>query len=167
MNGTPYFNIYNTQPNVDRINTQIAELEKMKQQMQQQSVSQPTNLTQNFQITPSNSYNMKYAKSLDEVNRSIVYTETPFFSNDMSVVWIKDQKNNVKIYEMNEIIPKDDKDIMIENLQQQLNELRKEVKTNAKPNIDDVDEQHKSQEPSSDKVYRTSPKKSKQPSGIN
>lgn len=155
------FGYNNPQLNLDRINNQMAELEKMRQQIQQQSMSQPTNLTQNFQITPTNTYNMRYAKSLDEVNKSVVYSETPFFSNDMSVVWIKDAKNNVKIYELNEIIPKDEKDIMIENLQQQLNELRKEAKTNAKPNINDVDEQYKSQESSGNKVYRTSTKKSK------
>ena len=102
------FGYNNPQLNLDRINNQMAELEKMRQQIQQQSMSQPTNLTQNFQITPTNTYNMRYAKSLDEVNKSVVYSETPFFSNDMSVVWIKDAKNNVKIYELNEIIPKDE-----------------------------------------------------------
>lgn len=149
----------NPQVNLERINNQMAELEKMKQQIQQQS--QIPNLTQNFQITPTNNYNMRYAKSLDEVTKNIVYVETPFFSEDMSVVWIKDAKNNIKTYELNEIIPKDDKDILIESLQIQLNELRKEVKANAKSNYDDVIEQSKSEEPTSVKTYRTGSKKSK------
>ncbi len=126
----------NPQLNLERINNQMAELEKMRQQIQQQSMSQPTNLTQNFQITPTNTYNMRYAKSLDEVNKSVVYTETPFFSNDMSVVWVKDAKNNIKTYELNEIIPKDEKDIMIENLQMQINEMKGMIE-NAKSNESD------------------------------
>lgn len=126
----------NPQLNLERINSQMAELEKLRQQIQQQSMSQPTNLTQNFQITPTNTYNMRYAKSLDEVNKSVVYTETPFFSNDMSVVWIKDSKNNIKTYELNEIIPKDEKDIMIENLQMQINEMKGMIE-NAKSNESD------------------------------
>ena len=126
----------NPQANLDRINSQMAELEKMRQQLQQQSMSQPTNLTQNFQITPTNTYNMRYAKSLDEVNKTLVFVETPFFSNDMSVVWIKDSKNNIKTYELNEIIPKDEKDIMIENLQMQINEMKGMIE-NAKSNESD------------------------------
>lgn len=126
----------NPQANLERINSQMAELEKMRQQLQQQSMSQPTNLTQNFQITPTNTYNMRYAKSLDEVNKTLVFVETPFFSNDMSVVWIKDSKNNIKTYELNEIIPKDEKDIMIENLQMQINEMKGMIE-NAKSNESD------------------------------
>lgn len=115
----------NPQANLDRINSQMAELEKMRQQIQQQSMSQPTNLTQNFQITPTNTYNMRYAKSLDEVTKSLVYVETPFFSDDMSVVWIKDGKNNIKTYELTEIIPKDEKDIQIEMLKSRIKELER------------------------------------------
>ena len=126
----------NPQANLERINSQMAELEKMRQQLQQQSMSQPTNLTQNFQITPTNTYNMRYAKSLDEVNKTLVFVETPFFSNDMSVVWIKDSKNNIKTYELNEIVPKDEKDIMIENLQMQINEMKGMIE-NAKSNESD------------------------------
>ena len=118
----------NQQLNLDRINTQMAELERMKQQLQQQSIAQPTNLTQNFQITPNNTYNMKYAKSLDEVSKTIVYVDTPFFSSDMSVVWIKDSKSNIKTYELTEIIPKDDKDIQIEMLKTRIKELERNTK---------------------------------------
>lgn len=132
----PYFNMYNSQLSFDRINEQINQLESMKKQMQQQTMSQPTNLTQNFQITPNNTYNMRYANSLDEVTKNIVYVETPFFSNDMSVVWIKNAKGDIKTYELNEIVPKDEKDIMIENLQMQVNEMKGMIE-NAKSNESD------------------------------
>ena len=123
---------YNQQPNIDRINNQIAELQKMKEQIQQPIT--PTNLTQNFQIAPTNRETIRYANSLFDVQRENVIGDTPFFSKDMSVLWIKSLNNSIKTYELTEIMPKDDKDLMIENLQLQIKELREEVK-NANANV--------------------------------
>ena len=125
MYNNPYYS-YNPQANIDRINNQIAELEKMKQQIPQQL--QPTNLTQNFQIAPNNNNVMRYANSMEEVQKDIVIGDTPFFSKDMSVVWIKDTKNNIKTYELKEIVPKDNKDLQIEYLQAQIEELKRGMK---------------------------------------
>lgn len=127
MFNNPYMMTYNTQSNIDRINAQMAELEKMKQQLQQPP-QQPTNLTQNFQIAPTNREIIKYANSMDEVQRDLVIGDTPYFSKDMSVVWIKNTKGEIKTYELTEIIPKDKKDIQIEYLQAQIEELKKEMK---------------------------------------
>ena len=134
------YNNYLTSPQVslDRINNQIAELEKMKQQMQQ-PIQAPTNLTQNFQLAPTNRDVIRYASSIDEVQKDIVIGDTPYFSKDMSIVWIKNIKGEIKTYELNEIIAKDEKDLMISNLQFQIEELRKEIK-NAKSNDDVIDE---------------------------
>lgn len=118
---------YNNQANLDRVNSQIAELEKIKMQMQQ-PIAQPTNLTQNFQLAPNNRDVIKYANSIEEVQKEIVVGDTPYFSKDMSVVWVKNTKGEVKAYELNEIVPKDAKDIQIEFLQNQIEELRKEMK---------------------------------------
>lgn len=127
MYNNPY-NFYNPQVSVDNINNNIAELEKLKSRLQQQ-ISQPTNLTQNFQLAPSRDV-IRYANSLDEVQRDLVIGDTPYFSKDMSVVWIKNVKGDIKTYELNEIVPKDNKDLQIELLQAQLNELRREMKKN-------------------------------------
>lgn len=115
---------YNPQANLDRINNQMNELEKMKHQIQQ-SMQQPTNLTQNFQITPTNREVMRYADSLNEVERDMVIGDTPYFSRDMSVVWIKNTKGVIKTYELTEIVPLDEKDIQIKYLQDQIEELKK------------------------------------------
>lgn len=123
MYNSPYFNTYSPQANIDRINNQIAELENMKKQMNQQSM-QPTNLTQNFQLAPNNQNGMRFANSIDEVQKSIITMDTPFFSNDMSVLWIKNAKGEIKSYELNEIIPKDEKDMQIELLMSQIQELK-------------------------------------------
>ena len=127
MYTNPYMN--NQQANIDRINAQMAELERMKQQLQQ-PLQQPTNLTQNFQLAPQNRDIIKYAASMEEVNRESVIGDTPYFSKDMSVVWIKNTKGDIKTYELNEIIPKDEKDLKIEYLQAQIEELKKGMKKN-------------------------------------
>lgn len=128
MYNNPYMNNINSQQNLDRINYQISELEKMKEQMQR-PIQQPTNLTQNFQLAPTRDV-IKYANSIDEVQRDMVIGDTPYFSKDMSVVWVKNTKGDIKTYELNEIIPKDDKDIQIEMLQAQIDELRKGIEKN-------------------------------------
>ena len=126
MYNTPYMSGYNPQLNLERVNNQIAELEKLRNQLQ--NPVQPTNLTQNFQIAPTNKEVIKYANNIDEVNRDLVVGDTPYFSKDMSVVWIKNTKGEIKTYELNEIIPKDDKDIKIEFLMAEIEELKKGIK---------------------------------------
>ena len=126
MYNNPYM-MYNTQPTLDRVNAQMAELEKIKEQLQK-PVQQPTNLTQNFQLAPNNREVIKYAGSMEEVGRDSVVGDTPYFSRDMSVVWIKNTKGEIKTYELTEIIPKDNKDLQIEYLQAQIEELKKEMK---------------------------------------
>lgn len=127
MFNNPYMNNYNTQPSIDRINAQINELEKMKEQMQKPIQPQPTNLTQNFQLAPTNREVIKYAGSIDEVQRDMVIGDTPYFSKDMSVVWIKNTKGDIKTYELTEIVPKDEKDLQIEYLQSQIEELKGKI----------------------------------------
>ena len=124
MYNTPY---YNNQANLDRLNNQIAELEKIRMQMQQ-PIQQPTNLTQNFQLAPSNRDVIKYAASIEEVQKEMVVGDTPYFSKDMSVVWIKNTKGEIKTYELNEIIQKDAKDLQIDLLQNEIAELKKEMR---------------------------------------
>lgn len=132
--------MYNQQVNIDRINSQIAELEKMKAQLPIPPI------TQNFQLTPVNREVIRYANSIDEVQKEMVSGDTPYFSKDMSVVWIKNIKGEVKTYELNEIVPKDEKDIKIEYLQAQIEELRRNInESNANTN-ESVAESTKSKE---------------------
>jgi len=130
-------NPYMQQQNLDRINDQIKQLENIRNQMQQ-----PAPITQNFQLAPSSS--IRYAKSIEEVDKSPVMGDTPFFSQDMAVLWLKSASGEVKTYELKEIIKKDEKDLRIEFLQAQIEELKKGMSENAKSNDDDVDEPIKS-----------------------
>ena len=159
MYNNSYMSMYNPQANIDRINNQINELEKMKTQMQQPV--QPTNLTQNFQLAPTNRDVIKYATSIDEVQRDMVIGDTPFFSKDMSVVWIKNTKGEIKTYELNEIVPKDAKDMQIEYLQLQIEELRKEMKKNDANVSNDVTKQDATNTSKYDETIGTTIKKNK------
>ena len=134
----------NPQLSIDRINAQINELEKMKNQMQQ-PIQAPTNLTQNFQLAPTNRDVIKYANSMEEVSKDLVIGDTPYFSKDMSVVWIKNTKGEIKTYELNEIIPKDEKDIKIEMLISEIEQLKKGmVKYEHNTNVDEPIENEES-----------------------
>lgn len=158
MFNNPYMNSYNPQMTIDKINEQMNELNRMKQQLQQPQ--QPTNLTQNFQIAPTNREVIRYANSMEEVQRDMVIGDTPYFSKDMSVVWIKNTKGEIKTYELAEIIAKDDKDIQIEMLQAQINEMKGMI-SNAKSNDDNANEPVKNEKSSNVQYDRTSTKKSK------
>ena len=121
----PYMSAYNPQATVDKINAQINDLERLKSQIPQNNQPQQVpNVTQNFQLAPQNHDVIKYASSMEEVQRDMVIGDTPYFSKDMSVVWIKNTKGEIKTYELEEIIPKDEKDLQIELLTTQINELK-------------------------------------------
>lgn len=122
MYNSPYFNTYNPQANIDRINNQIAELEKLKSQIPQPN--NPPAINQTFQLAPNNQNGMRFANSIDEVQKSVITMDTPFFSNDMSVLWIKNAKGEIKTFEMKEIVPLDSKDIKIQYLEAQIEELK-------------------------------------------
>lgn len=153
-----YNSYYNPQMAMDRINSQIAELEKLKSQIPQ--APQPTNLTQNFQLAPNNRDVIKYAGSMEEVQKEMVIGDTPYFSKDMSVAWVKNTKGEVKTYELTEIIPKDEKDIQIEMLQAQINEMKGMIE-NAKSNNEYVDESVESKKPTDVQPVKPSTKKQK------
>ena len=157
MYNNPYISNYPYgQQNLnERIDNQIAQLQQMKEQVKNQ---QPA-INQTFQLAPTNSH-IRYANTIDDVTKEIVYSDTPFFSKDMSIVWIKDNKGNVKTYELTEIIPKDNKDLQIESLQMQLAELRKEIE-NAKSNNEYVNESSESKEPTNVSNVSKFSKKSK------
>ena len=132
MYGNPYNypQNYNQQSINERIDNQIAQLQQMKEQMKQTPA-----INQTFQLAPQHN-GIKYANSFDDVSKETVYVDTPYFSNDMSIVWIKNAKGEIKTYELNEIVAKDEKDIKIDFLMAQIEELKKGMSKNeSKPNI--------------------------------
>ena len=140
----------------DQIDNQIKQLQQMKEQVKH---NQQPAINQTIQLSPTSNNTIKYVGDVNEVSKELVFGDTPFFSKDMSIVWIKNSKGDIKTYELKEIVPMDERDLLIQNLQMQVNELRKEVKTNAKSIDANDDESNSSKESTDVSVSRTSKKK--------
>lgn len=151
MYNNPY--MYNTQLEKERLDSQIAKLQEMRNQLGQQ---QTPSINQTFQLAPQGG--MRYVNSIEDVKKEIVYTDTPFFSSDLGVLWLKNAKGDIKSYELKEIVRKDEKDLIIDNLQMQINEMKEMIK-NAKPISTDVNEPSQSEQPEAIPASRTSKKK--------
>lgn len=128
MYNNPYYRNYNATLNqqnmFDQIDNQINQLQDMKQQMRNNTTPA---INQTFQLAPTNN-SIRYANTIDEVSKELVYGDTAFFSKDMSVLWIKNNKNQIRTYELTEIIPKDNKDLQIEYLTARIEELERKIK---------------------------------------
>ena len=159
MFNNPYMQRGINQQNMyEQIDNQINQLNQMKEQMKNNQ-QQQTPITQNFQLAP-NSHTMRYANTIDDVTKETVYFDTPFFSKDMSVLWIKSVNGNIKTYELNEILPKDEKDMQIEFLQSQIEELKGMIKNDANVANDDA-KQNETNASTNDEPVGTTTKKSK------
>ena len=144
----------------DQIDNQIRQLQQMKDQIKQQ----PTAINQTFQLAPSNNHSMKFANTIDEVNKEVVYSDTPYFAKDMSVLWVKKATGETKTYELKELVYQDEKDAKIEFLMAKINKLENDLKAkeevyNAKSHNEYVDEQLEDEKPSSIPTVRTTKKK--------
>lgn len=124
----------------DQIDNQINQLVGMRNQiknnvMQQsnQQHQQPPAINQTFQLAPNGAGGIRYVNSIDDVNKETVFFDTPFFSKDLTVLWIKTASGDIKAYELSEIVQKDEKDLQIEFLTARLNQLEGMMK-NEQPN---------------------------------
>lgn len=95
---------------------------------------QPTAINQTFQIA-SNNNGIKYVNSIEDVQKELTIVDTPFISNDFSILWIKTPKGEIRTFSIQEIKPKDEKDLLIEQLQKE-NEYLKGAFTNEQSNAD-------------------------------
>jgi len=120
----PYINNYNQNEMMKNLDSQINDLEKRKMQLSQMPIPQP--ITQNFQLAPTGSA-LKYADNIEAVQKEYVIGDTPYFTKDMTVLWVKSANGNIKTYELSEIIPKDEKDIQIELLKSEIEKLKKGI----------------------------------------
>lgn len=132
-----YLNGLNQQNMYDNIDTQINKLQQLKEQMKNNSQQQPS-INQTFQLAPNSTNGMKYVNSIDDVNKETVFMDTPFFSKDLTVMWVKNANGNITAYELNEIVARDEKDIQIALLQSQIDELKRGMSVNEQPITNDI-----------------------------
>ena len=111
----------------ERIDKQIAQ---QNQQQMQPNIpnTQPTNLTQNFQLAPQTNNNSelesRFAENIDEVKNTFVMKTAVFVTKDYSTMWVKDVSGNIKTYKTEEVVELDDKDIQIQELKKQIDEMK-------------------------------------------
>lgn len=122
MNG---FNpqLYNIDRQIQEERAKMAELERQKIQ----AYSQPTILNQTIQTGPGGQ-GVRYAESIDDVKREMVFADTLFVNKAFTNMWFKSPNGNIKTYLLEEFIPKDEKDLQIEALKRELEDLKKEIK---------------------------------------
>lgn len=119
--------IYGFDRQIQEKRNEIAELEKQKIQAQ---FAQPTILNQTIQAGPQGN-GIRYAESIDDVNREIIFMDTLFVNRAFTNMWYKTPQGKVRPFLLEEIIPKDEKDLRIESLEKQVKQLLEERKENA------------------------------------
>lgn len=154
----PYMRNFNQQNIYEQIDNEINNLQQMKERMKNQ-VQQPA-INQTFQLAPTNNHTIRYANTIDDVVKEMVYYDTPFFSKDMDVMWFKSARGDIKTYELTEIVPKDDKDMQIEVLQAQIEELKGKIE-NEWTNTNDTKQQDTTNTDTSDEAVGTTIETSK------
>ena len=115
MYNNPYFN---PQMNIDNIDRRIEDLQRMKEQY-----SKPIQpITQNFQIAnPVNTdFEARFIKN-ESVEDIFITKKTAFISLENKFLKIKDLNGNITSYEL--ILPKDEKDLKIEELERRIKEM--------------------------------------------
>ena len=122
MYNNPYMQNYNQQSLNDKIDTEIAKL----QQMKNHNVSQPA-INQTFQLAPTNN-GIRFVNDIDDVKKELAIYETPFVNRDYSTLWIKNAKGEIRVFNLEEVIPKDEKDLIIEKMQLQIDKLSSQIK---------------------------------------
>lgn len=122
MNYNPQIMNYDRQIQEER--NKIAELERQKMQTQ---YSQPTILNQTIQTGPGGQ-GIRYAESIDDVKREMIFVDTLFVNKAFTNMWYKTPTGQVKTYLLEEFIPKDEKDMQIDALKKELEDLKKEIR---------------------------------------
>lgn len=141
----------------DQIDNQIKQLQQMKEQVKH---NQQPAINQTIQLSPTSNNTIKYVNDVNEVSKELIFGDTPFFSKDMSIVWIKNSKGDIKTYELTEIVAKDEKDIQIEMLKAQINEMKGMIQ-NARSNDESINEPVESEKSTNVSVFKSSTKKQK------
>ena len=111
----------------DQLDARIQTAQQQQQQSQQQTPQIPQ-INQSFQLAPTTNNNSdlegRYAENIDEVKNTFVMKTGIFASKDFNTIWIKDVSGNIRTFKTDEIIPRDEKDMQIQALQQELDNMK-------------------------------------------
>lgn len=117
----------------ERIDKQIQQAQQPQQQIQP---VQPS-VTQTFQLAPQSNNNNelegRYAENIDEVKNTFVMKTGIFATKDYSTIWVKNVSGDITTYKTEQVVEMDKKDIQIQNLQKELEEMKMIMAKSIKP----------------------------------
>ena len=111
----------------EKIDRQMQQMQQLNQnQMQHQPVPQPQ-IHQSFQLAPQSSFSeiqAKYVSDINDVKNTFVMSLGMFLNKEMTTLWLKNINGEIRTFSLNEIIEQDPKDIEINNLKQELENMK-------------------------------------------
>ena len=110
----------------DRIDKNMQNYQQFQNQFTQQPQQAP--ITQNFQLAPQNinpnELQSAYANNIEEVKNIFMIKNGIFVNKDLTSAWLKDTEGKIKTFSLIEVIDKDEKDLEIENLKNEINQMK-------------------------------------------
>ena len=132
----------------DRIDNQMRQIQQQQNQIPQQV---PTNLTQNFQITPqqniTNELESRFANNIDEVKNTFVMKTGIFVDKDMKNLWLKNVNGDIRTFILEEVIEEDEKDLEIKRLRSELNQIKGMINNANEPVNSNINESIANEKP--------------------
>lgn len=122
---------FNQQYQQDLMNMRERIDRQLQQVQNQPQFQQPAPITQNFQLAPNQNQNgIKYANSIDDVKKELVFADTLFVDKEYTQLWLKNALGEIKTYKLEQVIEIDEKDRKIAELTAKINMLESEMKNN-------------------------------------
>ncbi|MBQ9298742.1 MAG: hypothetical protein IJ223_06980 [Clostridia bacterium] len=139
-NNNPMYmqNLQSLQDMRDRIDSQMKQMQQQNQMPQ--PVAQPQ-IHQSFQLAPqtnNSEIQAKYVTSINDVKNTFVMSLGIFINKELDKLWLKNINGEIRTFNLTEIIEQDEKDIEINNLKQELENMKLLIKN--VQNIDEVKE---------------------------
>lgn len=109
----------------DKIDRNMQNYQQVQNQFMQPQQQAP--ITQNFQIAPQTNpseLQSAYVNNVDEVKNIFMTKNGIFVNKELTSAWFKDTEGKIKTYSLIEVIEKDEKDIEIERLKDEINQMR-------------------------------------------
>lgn len=165
VNNIPQTNNYDEY--IKYLDKEKERVEKSKEQYINRYQQQPTSINQTFQLAPNNTNGIKHINSIEDVEKELTLVETAFVTNDYTQLFIKNAKGEIRTFDMFEVIPKDEKDEIIEQLRNENKKLKGMIDSEPTNATNDeecdttIDKSTKTKTTSNVSVSRTSKTKSK------
>lgn len=110
----------------DRIDKNMQQYQQVQSQFMQPQQQAP--ITQNFQLAPQNvnpnELQSAYVNNIEEVKNIFMQKNGVFVNKDLSNMWFKDTEGKIRTFSLIEVIEKDEKDLEIENLKNEINQMK-------------------------------------------